>query len=141
MGPLAPLALAAQAAGPILGGLQAKQAGDAQQAQAEINAKAARTRAAQVDTQARRGLESELGEIRAALGANEQRANVGTLAYTDDLRKESNRTRRIQVGNENQAADDYRTAGRVAASNGRMGLLSGIARSGPSLFNFYNSVR
>lgn len=135
------LALGAKAAMPILGGFQAMQAGKDQKAQAEINAKIAKTRADQVDTQARKGLESELGSVRATLGSNNQRPGVGTLAYTDDLREEGDRTRRIQVGNQNQAAEDSRASGQVADSNGRMGMLGGFAKAGPSLFDLYNYGR
>ncbi|GIT90148.1 hypothetical protein JANAI62_03690 [Jannaschia pagri] len=132
------LALGASAAAPVLGGFQALQAGRAQKAQAKINAGVARTRADQVDTQARRGLESELGSIRAALGANQQRPGVGTLSYMSELRDERGRERRINVGNQMQAAADFDAQASAAGAAGTAGLLQGFVRAGPSIFNLYN---
>lgn len=132
------LALATQAAGPIVSGIMANSAAQAEKKRNDINAFIGRTRAIQTDTSARQGLESELGTLRAAFGGNGDRPSVGTFEIMDELRQTRDRERRINFGNRMSEAADYKQAGRNAAARGRGGLLTGLVKSGPSLFDLYD---
>ena len=133
-------ALAAEGGGKVAGGIAAYQSAKAEQRAANINSYIARTRAAQADTDARVGLDAELGSMRAALAANGQSPNVGTFEMFRELRDVRNRERRVSVGNLNQEARDFKTAGRNAAAKGQMAMLSGASQAAPSLFDLYQGI-
>lgn len=133
--PFATLATAFQVASPVLGGIGAYKSGKAAQQQAEANAFIGETRARQTDTVARQGLDSELGEMRAALGANQQRPGVGTNEVFRELRKVRGRERRIGVGADRQVARDYGAAARAQTPG--LSLLGGIAGAGQPLYDLY----
>lgn len=128
------------AAGPIMEGMANKQAAQAEQAAAKVNSYIARTRAAQADTDARTGLESEIGSMRAALGANQQGANVGTFEMFRELREVRNRERRVNVGNRNQEAADLNTAARNAGNKAKWAMPVAYAKSAQSIFDFAQSA-
>ncbi len=109
----------------------------AQQEQARVNSFIGETRAIQTDTSARQGLNSELGSLRAALGANGQAPSVGTFEMAKSLRETRDRDRRIQVGARMSEAADWRMAGKNARAQGRASLLTGMLKAGPSLFDMY----
>lgn len=134
---MAEAALIAQAGAAVFAGLSGRAEAKEEQRRAEINGEIARTRALQTDTTARQGMESELSTIRAALGANNQRGNVGTLSLIDELRGVRNRERRIEVGNRMSEAADFDMAGKNAASRGQARLFGGFLKAGPSLFNLH----
>lgn len=108
---------------------------------AEINAFTGRTRAIQSDTASRQGLESELGSMRAVMGANGQAPSVGTFEMVNELRSTRNRARRIEFGNRMSEAADWKMAGKNASAAGRWGFAGGLAKAGPSLFDLYEYKR
>lgn len=134
-------ALLAKAAGPILGGIGAYSEAQGVKQQAEINSFIGRTRAIQTDEAARSGLESELAAMRNTFAANGQTPGVGTFEIMKELRKTRGQERRIAFGNRMQEAADYRLAAKNAGSEGKFALLGGIAKAGPSLFDFYDYAR
>lgn len=136
---LGPLALAFQAAGPILGGIQSAQQASFMREQEQINAEWGRVRADQTDTAARVGLEDDLSAFRAALSANDAGSSVATLGLLDEVREVRNRDRRIEVGNRRQEV--YAAEGRANSYRPGMHILGGVMRAGPSLAQLYGSVR
>jgi hypothetical protein len=124
------------AAANIMEGMGERQAAQAEAQAARNNSYRARTRAAQADTDARTGLESELGNMRATLGANAQGANVGTFEMFRELREVRNRERRVDVGNRNQEARDFNTAANNASNRAKWAMPVAIAKSAQSLFDF-----
>lgn len=141
MGPITPLALMAQAAGSIAQGVMANSQAKAAAKRNEINADIARTRAIQTDVTARQGLADELGTMRAAMGANSDRPSVGTMEILNELRTTRDRERRIQFGARMSEAADYRMAAKNDRASGRAGLLSGMIKAGPSIFDLYDYNR
>lgn len=141
MTPLTPLALMASAAAPVAQGLMANAQAKASAKRNEANAYIARTRAIETDVNARQGLSEELGSMRAALGANADRASVGTMEIMRELRTTRDRERRIQFGNRMSEAADYRMAAKNDRMSGRAGLLGGLIKSGPSIFDLYSYYR
>lgn len=142
MEPSTTAALAFKAGGTLLKGLGARQEAAAEQEAAQINSFIGRTRAIQTDTAAREGLSDELGNMRAVLGANGQRAGVGTFEMFRELRDIRNRERRVEVGNRNQEASDFNMAARNAGARKRMALpmaigSQGFAQPAFSLFDLY----
>lgn len=109
----------------------------AEQKQAKINAFIGRTRAVQTDSEARRGLDSELGQMRNVMGANQQAPGVGTFEVMQELRETRDRERRINVGNRNSEAAQYRMQGKAAGSKAMGALIGGGIKAGPSLFDLY----
>lgn len=99
------------------------------------SAQARRSRAAQSDTSARVGLESELANLRATLAANGQRAGVGTGAISSAIRTSFGRERRIEFGTAMQQSADYSRQASNAQSAGNQALLDGLIKLGPSLFD------
>ena len=132
------MALGAQAGSSIFGGLAGSAEAKGEKQRAEVNAYIGRTRAIQTDTDARVGLNDELATMRAALAANGQRQNVGTMAIFDELRKQRGRERRVEVGNRMSEAADWKMAGKNAAAKGKSALFGGLIKAGPSLFDLYN---
>lgn len=135
----ASLALSAASAGAsaVSGYQQAK----GQQERANINSFIGRTRALQEGTTQREGLESELGSMRAAFGANQQRAGVGTLEVVNELRRVRDRERRIGVGNRMSEAADWQMQGRNAGRAATGALFTGGLKAGASLFDLYDFKR
>lgn len=112
-----------------------------EQERAEINAYIGRTRALQTDTTSRQTLEDDLGSLRAALGANQQRPGVGTLEVMRELREVKNRDRRINVGNQRAAAADWRLAGANAGAKATGALVGGALGAGGDLYDLYQYKR
>lgn len=133
------LALAASAAGSVAQGVMMNAQAKAAAKRNEINADIARTRAIQTDVAARQGLSDQLGTMRAAMGANTDRPSVGTMAILNELRTTRDRERRIQFGARMSEAADYRMAARNNRMSGRAGLLSGLIKAGPSIFDLYQT--
>lgn len=135
MGPETALIMSAvsSAATGIAGYQQAK----GEQLRADINSYIGRTRAIQTSTAAMTGLESDMAQARTALGANQQRANVGVLELLNEIRTTADRDRRIEVGNRMSEAADWRIAGQNARSAGMGSLIGGFGRAAPSLFDYY----
>lgn len=135
----AALTLSAASAGStaIAGYQQAK----GEQERANINSFIGRTRAVQESTASREGLESEMGSMRAAFGANQQRPGVGTLEVVNELRRVRDRERRIGVGNRNSEAADWQLQGRNAGRSASGALFTGALKTGPSLFDLYDYKR
>lgn len=131
-------ATALSAGSAIAGGLADFGAAQGAKQAAEINAYIGRTRAMQTDVSARQGLNDELATIRTTLAANGQRQNVGTAAVMNELRGVRGRERRIEFGNQMQAAADYKTQARNAGRQGTFALGSGFLKAGPSLFDLYD---
>lgn len=134
-------ALALKAGGAIASGVSAFGQAQAEKKQASINAFIGRTRAIQTDTDARQGLESELGQMRNVFGANQQKAGVGTLDMVNELRETRNRERRVNVGNRNAEAASARMQASAAGSRGVSALIGGGIKAGPSLFDLYDYKR
>lgn len=131
-------ALMAQAAGPIFGGIAGSAEAKGEKKRAEINAYIGRTRAMQADTDAREGLESELGTMRAAMAQNGQRQNVGTMALFSELRRVRGRERRIEYGNRMSEVADWKMAGKNAKAKASGALMGGLIKAGPSMFSLYD---
>lgn len=129
------LTTAMTGASALAGGLAAHAEGKAAEEQAKINAYIGRTRAGQTDVSARESLNSELGTLRATFAANGQRPTVGTEAIYNELRKVRARDRRIEFGNRQQEASAYDMAAANAKSEGRWGLIGGITKAAPSVFD------
>lgn len=134
-GGAAPIAYIAQAGSALAGGLGAMASGKAEERQAKINSFIGRTRAIQTDVNAREGLTSEMGSMRAALAANGQRATVGTEEMFRELRRVRGRDRRIEFGNRMQEASAYNMQAKSAGQEGRLGLLGGFIKAAPSIFD------
>ena len=126
-----------KAGGAIFSGVSAMQSAKAEKQQAEINSYIGRTRAIQTDVNARAGIESELGTIRATLAANQQQPGVGTLEVLKELRGVRGRERRIDFANRMQEAADWRMAGKNAGKKASAALAGGFIGAGPSLFDLY----
>lgn len=137
IGPVAG-ALVAQAGGSILGGLAGSAEAKGEKKRAEINTYIGRTRAIQTDVEAREGLESELGTMRAALAQNGQRQNVGTMALFNELRRVRGRERRIEYGNRMAEAADWKMAAKNAKAKASGALIGGIIKAAPSMFSLYD---
>lgn len=135
------IGLALSAGSAVAQGAAGYQAAKGEQQRAEINSYIGRTRALQTDTTARQGLESELGSIRAAMGANQQRPGVGTLEMINELREVRGRERRINVANRNSEAADWRMAGRNSGNAATSSMALGLIKAGPSLFDLYDYKR
>ena len=135
------LGLMLQAGSAAASGIAGYQKAKGEQERAKINSYVGRTRAMQTDTTAREGLESELGTLRSALGANQQRSGVGTLEMINDLRSVRDRDRRIQVGARMSEAADWRMAGKNAGSAASGALIGGAIKAGPSMFDLYDYKR
>ena len=128
-------ALALKVAGAAAGGAASFGQAQAEKKQASINAFIGRTRAIQTDTEAREGLNSELGQMRNVMGANQQKAGVGTYEVMQELRDTRNRERRVNVGNKNSEAASYRMQEKAAGSRGLGALIGAGIKAGPSLFD------
>lgn len=137
-GGAAPLAYGLQAATGLATGLSTYAAGKAEQQQAKINSFIGRTRAIQTDVNAREGLNSELGTLRAAFAAGGQRPTVGTDAIFRELRTTRERDRRIEFGNRMQEANAYKAQARAAGQGATFGLLGGALKGAPSVFDLYD---
>lgn len=135
--PVTIAALAAQTATPILGGMAARASAQAEQDQANINAFIGRTRALQTDTVAREGLESEMGTMRAALGANGQRPNAGTFEMFREFRANKDRERSIEFGNRMLESSQFRTEAANASARKSLAMPLAISKAGPSIFDLY----
>lgn len=136
---LGPLALAAQAATPIVGAISSMRQAREMREQERINAEWGRIRANQTDTAARTGMEAELGEMRSVLNANDAGINPGTIGLLDEVRQIRGRDRRIEVGNRNREVSDANR--RAASYRPGLELTRGIMRAGPSLFELYGELR
>lgn len=135
-GGAAPITYIAQAGSAIAGGMAGMASGRAAEQQAKINSFIGRTRAIQTDVNAREGLTSEMGSMRAAMAANGQRATVGSEEMFRELRRVRGRDRRIEFGNRMQEASAYNMQAKAAANEGRMGLLGGFIKAAPSIFDY-----
>lgn len=133
--------MALGAASSVATGIAGYQAAKGEQERAKINAYIGRTRALQTDVSARQGLESELGSMRAVMGANQQRPGVGTMAMINELREVRGRERRINVGNRMSEAADWKLAASNAGTAARGALVGGFIKAGPSLFDLYQYNR
>lgn len=127
------------AAGSVFQGVSGYQQAKGEKQRAETNAYIGRTRAIQTNVQAREGLNSELGTLRATFAANGQRPGVGTDVIFNELRRTSNRDRRIEFGNEMAGVADQKMAAANAGAAGRGALLGGIIKAGPDLFDIYSN--
>tara|TARA_R100001086_G_C11607264_1_gene194863 strand:+ start:21 stop:461 length:441 start_codon:yes stop_codon:yes gene_type:complete len=138
---LTPLALAFGAATPIAQGFMQRSQQRAEAEQAEVNSFIGRTRAIQTDQAARRGLNEELGTLRAALGVNQESPSVGTFEIMQELRDTRDRERRIEVGNRMLESRDFGRQAQNLRARGSASLFGGFLRAGPSLFDLadYNN--
>tara|TARA_R110000868_G_scaffold237132_9_gene491605 strand:- start:17527 stop:17952 length:426 start_codon:yes stop_codon:yes gene_type:complete len=127
-------AVALKAGSAIGGAFASRSQGIQEQKNANLNAFIGRTRALQTDTAARQSLSSELASARNAFAANGDNPSVGTFGILNEIRTAGDRNRRIAVGNEKSAANDYTQAGINARAKGQRGFVSGLAKAGPSLF-------
>jgi hypothetical protein len=136
-GGIAALTAALPAVSAVASGLGARAEAKAVEEQNKVNAYIGRTRAAQTDTSARESLNSELGTLRATFAANGQRATVGTEAVFNELRRVRGRDRRIEFGNRMQEASSYNMAAKSARQTGNLGLIGGVIKAAPSVFDVY----
>lgn len=134
--PATTLATALQAGGAIFSGVAGMQQASAAKEQAKINAYIGQTRAAQTDTAARDGMNTELASMRNTLAAMGQRPGVGTFEIFQELRRERGRERRIEFGNAMSQAADYRNQARAIKPG--YALAGGFIKAGPSLFDLYD---
>lgn len=137
MGDPVTMALGAQVGSSIFGGLAGAAEAKGEKQRAEANAYIGRTRAIQTDTDARQGLNDELATMRATFATNDQKPGVGTLAIFNELRKQRNRERRIEVGNRMAEAADWKMQGKNAGAKASAAMMGGIVGAGPSLFDLY----
>lgn len=135
------IALAMEAGSAVAGGVQAASAAKGEQQRAEINSYIGRTRAIQTGATAREGLTDELATFRNNLAGMGQNAGVGTFTLMQELRRVRGRDQRIEVGNRNQEAADWRLAGKNAGRAATGAMVGGILKAGPSLFTLYDINR
>lgn len=138
---LALVAKGASATMAVASGISGFQQAKGEAERAKINSYIGRTRAIQTDTAARKGLTGELADVRGALAANGQGQNVGVFQLLDQIRTERARDQRIEVGNRNSEAADWRMAGKNAMSAGRGALIGGFGKALPSIFDMYEIYR
>lgn len=119
----------------LAGGLADRADARAEKQQAEINAFIGRTRALQSDAVNKENLESDLGSLRAAMGANGEAPGVGSLEILRELRRTRGREHSTEFGNRMQESFAFRRQARNADLAGRAALLGGIIKAGPSLFD------
>ena len=131
------LALGAQAASSVAGGMAGRASAKAQAQQAEINAYIGKTRAIQTDTAARENLSAELANFRTVMATNAQKPGVGTFEVMQELRDVRNRERRVDVANRNQESSAYRMQGQAYRAQGRAAMIGGIVGAAPSMFDLY----
>lgn len=136
-GGTATLTAALPAIGAVAGGLADRAEGKAVAEQNRINAYIGKTRAIQTDAQARDNMGSELASLRAAFAANGQRPTVGTEAIFNEMRRVRGRERRVEFGNRMQEASSYSMAAKSAQNRGRLGMIGGIIKAAPSIFDVY----
>lgn len=136
-----PVSLALTAGQAVAGGIAGAQKAKGEQMRAEANAYIGRTRAIQTEATELENLGAEMGSMRAALAANEQRPGVGTLEVVRELRRVRDRERRIKAGNEMQSYYDWRTQANNAKSKASSSLILGGLKAGPSLFDLYEYSR
>jgi hypothetical protein len=137
-GGAAPVAFGLQAATGVASGLAAYSGAKAQQNEAKINSFIGRTRAIQTDVTAREGMESELGTLRSTFSANNQRPTVGTAEVFNELRRVRGRDRRVDFGNRMQEASAYDRQASGAGGAATQGLLGGMLKAAPSIFDLYD---
>lgn len=125
----------------IAGGLSAAGQASGEKTRAENNAYIGRTRAMQLDTNARTDLGSELATLRSTLSANGQGVNVGTMEVMKDLRGTRSRERRIEFGNQMQQAADWRMEAKNAGAKRTGAMLGGLINAGPSILDLYELKR
>lgn len=118
-------------------GITGYQAAKGEQLRADVNSYIGRTRAIQTGEAAGRNLNSELAQVRTALGANQQRPNVGVFEVLNEIRTTRDRDRRIEVGNRMSEAADWRIQSQNAKSAARGSLWQGIGKAAPSIFDLY----
>lgn len=135
---LAGLALGAQAASPILGGLGARADARAQKQQAEINAYIGKTRVIQTDTAARESLAGELATFRTVMATNAQRPSVGTYEIMQDLRDVRGRERRVEVANRNQEVSAYKMQAQAYGATARLAPFLGLAKAAQPLYALFD---
>lgn len=128
-------ALVLQAGKSVADGAAGAAQAQGERQRASANSYIAQTRAIQTDTVARQGMESELATMRAVFGANQQRANVSTLQLLQELRDARMRERRINVGNEQSRAADWRMEARNQGRRATASMASGVIGAGPSMFD------
>lgn len=138
---LATATYATQAGSALFGGISAYQGAKAEKEQAEINSYIGKTRAAQTDTAAREGLNSEIASMRAAFAQGGQRPNVGTMEMFRELRTVRSKERRVEFGNRMQEASQFGIAAKNAGGRATAGLMGGLVKAGPSLFDLYDLSR
>ncbi len=134
---MAQAAMVAGAAGQAFGALGALSKAKAEKQAADNNAYIGRTRALQTATAAADGLNSEAGTLRTTLAGNGQKAGQSTFGIFDEMRRVRGQERRIAFENEMQTSRDYTQQGRNAMSAGRWQFLSGMAKTGQSMFDIY----
>lgn len=141
MGDPVTTSLLLKAGSAAVGGVSAFSEAQASKEASEINAFIGRTRAMQSDTSARQGLESELGNMRAVLGANADRPSVGTIEIMNDLRENRNRERRITFGNAMQQAYGFQRQAAGYGAQGTADLALGLLKAGPSIFDLFAELK
>lgn len=134
-------AFAMKAASAAFSGLSAYGAAQGEKKAAEVNAYIGRTRAIQTDTNARAGLNDELGTFRATAGAMGGRPGVGVLEMMREIRDVRERERRIESGNRMSEAADYRMRAKNAGARGKAGLVGGAIKAGPSVYDLVQYTR
>lgn len=132
-----PVTLGLTAVSSIAQGSAASAQAAGERIRAENNAYIGKTRAIQTDTTSRMGLESEVANLRAVLGANQQGPNVGTLEIVNELRRIRGRERRIEVGNRMQESRDFAQQARNARAQQRGAMIGGVIGAGPAMFDLY----
>lgn len=138
---MAQAALIASAVSSVAGGLAGASEAAAEKKRAETNAYIGRTRAIQTDTVARQGVESEIGTMRAVFGANSQEFNPATFEVMRALRDVRSRERRIEVGNRNAEAADFRMQAANAGARGRAAMFRGFAGAVQPTFSLFQLRR
>lgn len=132
---MAQAALITNVVGGVMGAAGAMSGAKAEKAQAERNAYIGRTRAIQTNASSREGLNDEMATMRATLAANGQ--GGGAFELMQALRRTREGERRIEVGNRNREASDWRMQGRNAMARGRAGAMSSLFSAAPSMFDLY----
>lgn len=115
----------------IFKGFTGFQQGKAEQQRADIGAFNVETKSVQDDTSARLGIENELAQVRNQFGSG---GGVAGFDVLNEVRRLSDRQRRIGASGQTQRAEDMKFQGRLAGYGAQNKLIGGVLGAGQSIF-------
>ena len=132
------LALVAQGASSVLGGMSSMSAARSERDQANRNAFIGETRAQQTAAEIMATAAEEMSTMRATMAANGQ---TGGAEFWREAFRNRRRDARISVQNERDTAEGYRAQGRVAMARGRADMIRGFAGAVDPAYGLYQHYK